>query len=141
MSATAVVLCLYALSRHPKLREILCVWYNNGLAVGPRLLCYASRLADELEQISGSKNMIDCFSSSQNLKAEMVCISDLDIVLANVMEEEGRLREKDMEVTVGKKQRIPKMSLLKWHAKSTLFLVLQGNTLQEVVVNIPKTWV
>ena len=117
MSATAVVLCLYALSRHPKLREILCVWYNNGLAVGPRLLCYASRLADELEQISGSKNMIDCFSSSQNLKAEMVCISDLDIVLANVMEEEGRLREKDMEVTVGKKQRIPKMSLLKWHAK------------------------
>lgn len=117
MSATAVVLCLYALSRHPKLREMLCVWYNNGLAVGPRLLCYASRLADELEQISGSKNMIDCFSSSQNLKAEMVCISDLDIVLANVMEEEGRLREKDMEVTVGKKQSIPKMSLLKWHAK------------------------
>lgn len=117
MSATAVVLCIYILSRHPKLREMLFIWSNNGLAVGPRLLCYASRLANELEQISGPKSTIDYLSSSQNLKGEMACFNDLDVIFADAMEEEGWSRQKDMDETVGRKHRIQKLSPLKWHAE------------------------
>eukprot|EP01018_Ginkgo_biloba_P035542 Gb_23780 [translate_table: standard] len=80
MSATALVLRMYILFRHTTLREMLLFWYNNGFAVGPRLLCYASRLADELEQISVSNHTIENNSSSQNMKGGMLGFNELDVL-------------------------------------------------------------
>ena len=43
MSLTSTLLRLYVINNHPQLRQLLVAWHREGLAVGPRLLCYVSR--------------------------------------------------------------------------------------------------
>lgn len=50
MSLTSSLLRLYVANRHPQVRNLLVFWDREGFAVGARLLCYVSRLAEELEQ-------------------------------------------------------------------------------------------
>lgn len=45
MSLTSTLLHFYVVNNHPQLRQLLVAWDREGLAVGPRLLCYASRYA------------------------------------------------------------------------------------------------
>ncbi|CAK9268434.1 unnamed protein product [Sphagnum jensenii] len=45
MSLTSTCLRLYVRNSHPQLCQLLVAWHREGLAVGPRLLCYVSRSA------------------------------------------------------------------------------------------------
>ncbi|KAH9307792.1 hypothetical protein KI387_035703, partial [Taxus chinensis] len=125
MSATSVVLRIYTLYHHPKLQEILFFWHKNGLAVGPRLLGYACKLADELEHISGMKHIMDGYLLLQNLNA-------VDVSLTDALEEDHGLIDINKDAINGRKQR--SKSLLKWqaekyslsvHAKETSYSGLQ----------------
>ncbi|CAM6116565.1 unnamed protein product [Calypogeia fissa] len=54
MSLTSAVLRLYVANcrNHPILLHLLLSWHKEGLAVGARLLCYVSRLTEEIEPTS-----------------------------------------------------------------------------------------
>jgi integrator complex subunit 3 len=54
MSLTSTCLRLYVRNSHPQLCQLLVAWHREGLAVGPRLLCYVSRLAEEVATSSCS---------------------------------------------------------------------------------------
>ncbi len=43
MSLTSTFLRLYVRNSHPQLCQLLVAWHQEGLAVGPRLLCHVSR--------------------------------------------------------------------------------------------------
>lgn len=49
MSLTSTLLRLYVINNHPQLRQLLVAWHREGLAVGPRLLCYVSRYYHTLD--------------------------------------------------------------------------------------------
>ncbi|GLJ49249.1 hypothetical protein SUGI_1040460 [Cryptomeria japonica] len=108
LSATSVVLRIYTLYQHPKLQEMLLFWHKTGLAVGPRLLSYASTLANELEQISGMKPIMDKCSLNQNLHG-------LDDLLTNAIQEEHGLTDINKGSVNSRSQR--SQSLLKWQAQ------------------------
>jgi integrator complex subunit 3 len=48
-SLTSKLLHMYVGNNHPQMRRLLVAWHCEGLAVGPRLLCYVSRLAEEVK--------------------------------------------------------------------------------------------
>ncbi|KAJ7552965.1 hypothetical protein O6H91_06G078600 [Diphasiastrum complanatum] len=54
MSVTWTILRNYVTLRHPQLCLMLVSWQLDGLQVGSRLLCYVSRLAEELELSASS---------------------------------------------------------------------------------------
>jgi hypothetical protein len=47
MSLTSTCLRLYVRNSHPQLCQLLVAWHREGLAVGPRLLCYVSRYGSQ----------------------------------------------------------------------------------------------
>lgn len=48
-SLTSTLLHMYVSNNHPQMRQLLVAWHREELAVGPRLLCYVSRLAEGVE--------------------------------------------------------------------------------------------
>ncbi len=47
MSLTSTCLRLYVRNSHTQLCQLLVAWHREGLAVGPRLLCYVSRYGSQ----------------------------------------------------------------------------------------------
>jgi hypothetical protein len=63
-SLTSTLLNMYVSSNHPQMRQLLVAWHREGLAVGPRLLCYVSRYVSILSHFSWNSD-----SSLQSLSA------------------------------------------------------------------------
>ncbi|XXG47099.1 hypothetical protein AAC387_Pa02g1797 [Persea americana] len=59
-SATALVIRTFIFSPHERMNDILLFWYEKGHPVGPRLLSYVSRLANEAHATSGLGSSINC---------------------------------------------------------------------------------
>ncbi|XP_024538045.1 integrator complex subunit 3 [Selaginella moellendorffii] len=77
MSLTSSLLRLYVGFGYPHVRTMLLFWSREGFAVGPRLLCYVSRLAEELETKDYVLGILKSKDADQ-IKAEASDISDED---------------------------------------------------------------
>ncbi|RWR73120.1 integrator complex subunit 3 isoform X1 [Cinnamomum micranthum f. kanehirae] len=66
-SATALVIRTFIFSPHERMTDILLFWYEKGHPVGPRLLSYVSRLANEAHATSGLGSSINCHNHINRL--------------------------------------------------------------------------
>ncbi|KAG0573724.1 hypothetical protein KC19_VG203900 [Ceratodon purpureus] len=93
-SLTSTLLNMYFGSNHPQMRQLLVAWHREGLAVGPRLLCYVSRLAKGLKVPRFSAPGLAEVTGDTEVEVSVKLEQDGKIRITSVADEDGGVMSK-----------------------------------------------